>query len=356
MPRTLILGVILLALASALALVIVPRWVPLSDVVLADPGFATLGQPGSPWRLVGEGTIQRLDDGVRIMNVERGTTVGIDQSMHRPAAATAYRITATVALEDVVNGTERWERARILVQSEAPDVRFYFHGPNQLVDREGTTGPRRLTDDFPVSPDHDTARLMIRLQHATGALEVRDLEVTALEKPLARVILRQVLIVVWLLAGSGVAAVLWWQSHNRLAAGFVVVVVAAALLIVVFPDDIRSPIHHFLRELAGDERLLLLKPLAHILAFGALALASRLALPGWPIWVVAPAWLSAAVLLELGELRYGHFEPDDWGDMAFNASGAMLGLLIARLRQMAAGRRTAEAASGAPDRAVSRTP
>lgn len=332
MPRIVILGVVLLALASALLLVLIPRWVPLPDGVLADPTFATLaGDPrASPWQRMGEGRIERLADGVRLVNDDLAGMVGIDQVLQRPERARAFRVSATLTLEGVVNGDERWQRPRVLVQSIAPGVRRYFHGGYQLIDRGGDFGPRRLSAFFPVSPDHDAARLMIRLQRATGAMELRDLAVVPLEKPLARVILRHALIAVWLVVGAGLAASLWWQSRNRLAAGFLLLTLALIALAVVFPETVRTPLHGRLRDLAGDGRLGVFKPIAHFLGFATLAFAAWRALPHWPGWLLVPAWLAAAALLELAELRWGYFEPTDLGDMAVNATGALIGLRLAR--------------------------
>lgn len=334
MPRSVIFALVLLASMSALLLVLVPRWVPLPQDVLRDAGFATLADDGepSPWQLVGSGTIERLSDGVRLVNTDPGGTVGIDQVLARPAGAQAFRITATVTLEGVVNGAERWQRPRILVQSKSPDFRPFFHGPYQLVEEDGSWGPVRLSADFPVSASHDDAWLMIRLQRATGVLEVRDLAVVPLEKPFAWVLLRYGLIGVWLVVGAGLAAYSWWRSADRLAASFVIGTLGLITAIVAFPDELRQPLHMLLLDLAGDSRVLLVKPFLHVLGFAALAFAARRALPGWPAWLMVGGWLLAAALLELAEFRYGRFEPDDLGDMALNAAGAMLGLYAARLK------------------------
>lgn len=333
-PGWAIAGVLLLALASVLSLVLVPRWLPLGDgQAIADPEFATLASTSSaaPWQRLGNGRIEPVPNGVRLVNSDPESGVGIDQVISRPPAADALRVTATVTLEDVVAGPERWQQPRILVQSLSPAYRPYLHGPHQLIAAEGDFGPRRLTAVFPVSRDHDTARLMIRLPRATGAMTVTDLEVEAMHKPAVRVWLRHILISLWLAVGTAMAAVLWWQSHNRVAAAFLLAALAAMGLVVAFPDTLREPLHQLVNTVAGDQRVMLLKPVAHLLGFGILAMVSRLALSTWPLTLLVPGWLAAACLLELAEYRYGHFDAGDVVDMGFNASGALLGLALAGL-------------------------
>lgn len=331
MLRRFVIGLLLLVLASGLLLVLIPRFTPLPGAILADPGFATLAQAdgGSPWQRIGDGRIEPVPGGVRLVNDDHGLVAGLDQVFLIPPGTAAFRLTATVTLEDVEAGAEPWQQARVIVQARPPGVPYYFHGRSQLVDRQGDFGPRQQSALFWVNDGHGEARLMLRLQHATGSLTVQDLRIEALAKPAERALLRFVLIVTWLAVGAGMALWLSWRSQNRPAAVTALAGLAVIGAVMLFPDGARQPLHEFLDELSGTGHLRLLKPLVHLLGFGCFAFASRLALPQLRLRLAVVAWLAAGAMLELSELVWGHFDTGDVVDLALNVTGAMAGLWAA---------------------------
>ncbi len=331
--RRIVVGLLLLVLASGLLLLVIPRFTPLPGPVLADPGFATLAQPGgdSPWQRIGEGRVEPVPEGVRLVNDDHGQVAGLDQVFPIPSGTAAFRLTATVTLENVEPGPDPWQQARVIVQARPPGASFYFHGRNQLVDRRGDFGPREQSALFWVDERHGDARLLIRLQHATGSLTVQNLRIEALAKPAERALLRSVLIATWLAAGAGVALWLAWRSQNRPAAGIALGGLAVIGAVMLFPDGARQPLHDVLDELSGAGHLGFVKPFVHLIGFGCFAFASRLALPQVPLRLAVPAWLAAAAALELSELVWGHFNRGDVVDLALNVTGAMAGLAAAAL-------------------------
>ena len=331
MPRLVVIGLVVLALVSLLLVVLIPRWEVMPGPVLADPGFATLEGEASPavWQRVGDGRIEPVPGGVRLVNDDPEAVVGLDQLIRIPAGAQAFRVTATVTLSTVVAGPERWQRPRVVVQGVTPDGRADIGGRFQLIDRAGDFGPARLSAVFPGASPIDEARVMLRLFKATGTMAISDLVVEAAVKPPARDLLRRVLITVWLGIGAGIGLALWWQSQDRLAASLVLGGLGMLALMVVLPKSFRQPLHDLLGGLAGDGRLEQLKPLVHLVGFAVLAMASRLAQPGRPLGFFVAGWLAAALLLELAEVFFSLFDRADVVDMAFNATGAMLGLALA---------------------------
>lgn len=330
MPRPIVIALVLLALTSALLVVLVPRWEVVPGSVLADPSFATLGDGdrAGVWARLGNGRIELLGDGVRLVNDDPSDIVGLDQQFHIPPGTHAFRVVATVELRDVVAGPERWQRPRVLVHGVDPGRAPRLDGRFQLVDRAGSFGPERLSAIFPVASPIDEATLMLRLAGATGAMEVRDLVVEAVVKPASRHWLRRGLIVVWLGVAAGIGVALWWRSEDRLAASLVLGGLGALALMVVLPQAVRQPLHDLLGG-PGNLRLELLKPLLHLLGFAVLAAASRLAQPSRPLGLLVLAWLAAAVSLEASELVFSIFDRSDLVDMALNATAALLGLLLA---------------------------
>lgn len=337
--RHLIAAVLLLALASALALLLVPRFEVVQASAVEDPSFATLDRPeGAPvWIRVGDGQVEPVANGVRIVNGDHGTLAGLDQVIPIAPGARAFRVSATIELENVEPGPQNWQQARVVLLAVPPGARYVLNGPRQLFERAGDFGPRRQSAIFWVDPAHGEARLLIRLQHATGVMTVQDLEVEALAKPPARVLLRQALISTWLAVAAGIALVLWWQSDNRAAATLVLAGLGLMAGVMIMPHGVRQPLQDFLNTFAADERLDMFKPFLHLLGFGTLALLSRLALPRLPLWLFVSGWISAALLLELAELWFRLFDPGDWIDMAGNVSGAIMGLTLAG-RWLEAGR------------------
>ena len=333
MPRLVVLGIVLLALASAVLAWLVPRWVELPGAVLADPGFATLGTEvrTSVWQKLGSGRIEPVPGGVRLVNDDPDAVVGLDQSITIPPGVDAFRVTATVTLEDVVAGPERWQRPRVVVRGVAADGRVHTGGHLQLIDRVGDVGPVRLSAVFLVTSPLDEARLMLRLVRTTGVMEIRDLEVTAALRPPARDLLRRGLIVLWLGIGAVLGGVLWWQSQDRLAASLVLGGLGLVALIALLPHSVRQPLYELLDALGGDGHFQTLKPLLHVVGFAVLAAASRLAQPQRPLWQLVAGWLAAAVLVELAELLVHQFDAGDLVDMVLNATGVGLGLAAAGL-------------------------
>lgn len=331
--RRIVLGLFLLVLASGLLLILIPRFTLLPGSILVDPDFATLAEAGggSPWQRVGEGRIEAVPNGVRLVNDDHGQIAGIDQVIRIPPGTAALRLTALVTLEDVVPGPERWQQARVIVQARPSDVPYYFHGRSQLVDRQGSFGPQQQRAIFWVDERHGEARLMLRLQHATGSLTIQNLQIEALAKPAERVLLRTMLIGTWLVVGAAMALWLSWHSQNRLAAAIALGGLAVIGAVILFPTGARQPLHDLLDELSGSGHLALVKPFVHVLGFACFAFASRFALPQIPLWLMVPAWLGAGAMLELSELFWGHFDSGDVVDMALNIAGASAGLWAAAI-------------------------
>jgi hypothetical protein len=329
--RRIVLGLFLLVLASGLLLILIPRFTLLPGTILVDPDFATLAEAGggSPWQRVGEGRVEAVANGVRLVNDDHGQVAGLDQVIRIPPGTAAFRLTALVTLEDVVPGPERWQQARVIVQARPQNVPYYFHGRSQLVDRQGSFGPQQQRAIFWVDERHGDARLMLRLQHATGSLTVQNLQIEALAKSAERTLLRSVLIGTWLAVGAAMAAWLSWHSQNRLAAAIALGGLAVIGAAILFPTGARQPLHDLLDEWSGSGHLALVKPLVHVLGFACFAFASRLALPQIPLRLALPVWLAASATLELSEHFWGHFDSGDLVDMALNVAGASAGLWAA---------------------------
>lgn len=338
MLRLVVIGVVLLALVSALLVVLVPRWSAMPETVLADPNFTTLAADppaaasgAATWQRIGAGRVEPIDGGVRLVNDDPSAIAGLEQLIRIPAGAQAFRVTATVTLRDVLPGAEPWQRPRLVIQGVGADGRAGIGGGLQLIDRVGDFGPKRLGIVYPVGSPRNEAVLTLRLQRATGVLEVRDLVVEPAFKPPARKLLRQILIPLWLGIGAVIGGVVWWQSPDRLAASCVLGGLALLAVMVLLPHAVRQPLHNLLDEFTGGRTLQLLKPLLHVCGFATLALASRLAQPRWPLALFVVAWLAAAVLLELAEIFFSNFDPGDWIDMAYNTTGVVIGLGAAAL-------------------------
>jgi len=69
---------------------------------------------------------------------------------------------------------------------------------------------------------------------------------------------------------------------------------------------------------------------AHLISFAALALAWRWALPRVPAWMVALGVIGFAFFHEAIEI-FGHGHPYEMEDVLIDASGAVIGLMLAQV-------------------------
>jgi len=327
----------LLVLASLVTFGLMTRYEPVDAEPVLNPDFqrAVEVEPrrklpgwdieGDPAKVVAEGGRLRLE------NHESGQSVGIRQVIVVPEGVRAFRVSARIALENVQAGPERSQRARVYLAGLTRGGAQDFSRPHNLLRASGSSPAMPYSGILEVAPAHRTALLVMRLQRATGAMEIADLVVEPLRHRPQFTAMRWGLGLGW----SVLAIVAGWRflqgSADRRAAWTVIAIAAAAGSLALMPHDLRAPILAALGDRErGDTELLRWATLAgHLLFFMVLAGLVRLARSRDRLLVVAAAVFALAGVVEAAEMVAGRLDRGDLGDLAVNLVGAGLGLVLA---------------------------
>lgn len=325
---------VLLGLATLAGATLLQRHVVVSGQVLADPTFATLGDAHSPWERHGTGgRLEPVPGGLSVSNDVPAHTVILQQDVALPPGADGLRLAATVRLDDVVRGPERWQRARIFLLGLKADGRPDFSRPHRFLHTAGTLAARPRSQVFTLDPTVDRARVLIALPRATGGLVVTDLELRAVATTAPYRAWRTVVTLGWTAFALVALLAFWRRSRNRrvasVAIGGVVVVAGLALL----PYDLRAPVQAVLGDWGGDGGVGELKLVAHVVLFALLAIACRRLLARLPPTRLWCGLAAAGLLLEGGEWLQGTLDRGDAVDFGANLAGATLGLGVALMAE-----------------------
>ncbi len=323
----------LIALTFA-TFVCLPRYDPVGGQMLRDTAFATIGDAGSPWHSAGNADgAEAVAGGVRLANDDNGKTVLVEQIVALPAGVEGVRLTATVELDGVVRGPERWQKARLFVLGVKPDGRSDYSRSHRFLHATGTAIPKRWSEVFMLDSAFDRVRVLIGLPRATGNLVVRGMELQGLAlKPVYR-LMRTITLAVWTAGALVLAGILWQRSRNRLAATLALAALAAVVAVTTIPYDVRAPVQSFFGALGGNGDAGPLKLAMHLCVLALLAIAARRLLPTLQ-WTRLWCGLAAAGLaLELGEWFRGTLDRGDALDFAANVGGVTLGLGLAFLAE-----------------------
>jgi hypothetical protein len=325
------LAILLIAL-NLVTFVWLPRYDPVGGQLLVDPGFATLGESRSAWQPVGNSDPpEPVSGGVRLTNDDGQRAVLIEQIVALPAGVEGLRLAATIELDAVARGPERWQKARLFVLGVKPDGRSDYSRSHRFLHATGTTLPRRWSDVFMLEPARDRARVLIGLPRATGKMVVTDIELQGVALKPAFRLMRTITLAGWVAGALVLAGILWRRSRNRLAATLALGSLAAVIAITAIPYDVRAPVQALFGELGGKGDVGLFKLAMHVGVLALLAIAAGRLLPTlqWSrLWC---ALVVAGLALELGEWFRGTLDRGDAVDFAANVAGTTLGLSLAFL-------------------------
>ncbi len=329
-----------------------PRYDPVGGQILADTAFATLGDDRSPWSSLGNADgADVVPGGVHLANGDDGKTVLIEQVVAVPAGVEGVRLTATVELDGVVRGPERWQKARLFVLGVKPDGRSDFSRSHRFLHTTGTSSPQRWSDVFMLDPICNRVRVLIGLPRATGQLMVTGIELQGIALQPAYRLMRTITLAGWATAALFFAGVLWRRSRDKVAATLVVTALAAVVGVTTIPYDVRAPVQSFFGQLGGGGDAGPLKLAMHLGVLAMVAVVARRLLPTLQ-WVRLWCGLvGAGLALELGEWFRGTLDRGDGLDFAANLGGVTLGLAFVFLgeRWLARRRRSKRGAVEAPE-------
>lgn len=342
-------GLIVLTLVTFVWL---PRYDPVGGQMLGDTAFVSLRDARSPWTSLGNADgAEAVPGGVRLANDDDGKTVLVEQVVTLPTGVEGVRLTATVELDDVVRGRERWQKARLFVLGVKPEGRSDFSRSHRFLHATGTLGPSRWSDVFMLDPICNRVRVLIGLPRATGKLTVTGVELRGIAlKPVFR-LMRTITMAGWMVGALVLAGIIWRRSRNRLATTLALAAVAVVIAVATIPYDVRAPVQSFFGELGGDGVAGPLKLAMHFGVLAVLAIAARRLLPTLQWIRLWCGLVLAGLALELGEWFRGTLDRGDGLDFAANLGGVTLGLGLVFLgeRWLALRQRSKPGTVGAPE-------
>jgi VanZ family protein len=315
-----------LAVLTLVAFTAVRQYDPVPSPWPFDPGFAALAdgaaarRPGGVvegWQTEGDRSGITVENGtLRLRNDDPESGVGVRQIWRlTPGGPRAFRLMADVASEDIQGSRIGFRVGEVTVV---------------LAGLRGTRPRAHYVEDFKFPAAAERVELAIRLRHATGILEVANLQLQALAERSSFSAVRLGLQLAWA-AMLALGCWLFWRGidHRRSALALGLAAVGGTILLLM-PEGIRDGTlvrlaDHLPRRLLAIEAL---ADVGHFLIFAVAGFLMRLSRRGdpWPaqlLLLVGLAGLSE-LLQFMAELRTPTLH--DW---LTNALGAILGWLPA---------------------------
>ncbi len=318
-PRSTLGGTaLLLAVASLLLFVFLPRYAPIGGQRLANPGLAMAAGEAVPWgwtRIGRGGEIAGDARGLRITARSRREKVGLYQILTRPEDARAMRIRGRLAVPELDALQGEYRGARLIAAALRATGPYRFNG--RPVARFFAPAPMaRYALDVPVPDERRQVGVAVLMSAARGSMLVTRLELFWLREYPAFTVARFALGAAWGLWLLAAGRRFLRSAHRRWAAGLLLAGLGLALLLEALP------IH---AALLGDG--FWLRPVGGFVA----GLLAALARERDPVWRRAVLGLSLVAAVELAQLFGPGLGPDDVEDFGAGAAGALAGLSVARL-------------------------
>jgi hypothetical protein len=323
----------LLLLLGGLVWGVMDRWEP-------DPGQLppVRLEPGEGWRVRGGGggAVEWAAGQVTLSRSSRSGTTAVSRILQLGFGPRAFELEADVALRDVVagEGAPDWLHASVGLMGRHIDGGYDTGRPFYLMSGRGTVPLQTYRARLQLAGEATRGVLFIRLREVSGEMTVSGLRVTPLRERRAYVLAAGLGGAAWSLALLAGASRLVGSADNRPAALAVIAILGAALALGLWPQETLAPLHRIARMVAQDPEAGLgwLEAGLHGLGFAGLAFALRRARPHDPWGVQLGALLALGVGSELIQGYAGELGIDDLADAGVNASGAILGTVLARAR------------------------
>jgi hypothetical protein len=350
-----------LVLVTVAAFTLLPAYAPAGPVAKLWPpatSAAGTGDPLAGWTVErGRGRVEVLDGILRLEAPRSDPYVLLRRPLPLAPEVAAFRVGAEVRFAGVGGGRAS-EAARIHLAGRDEAGHLL---PDRFEDALNARAPRDWTHvagELARPPGAASVELLVRLQRATGSLELRRLELQPLREAPWRDAARLALAVGWLVAlGAGIGLLIanavrrFWAAFGALAAvgALLLILAPPGLLAILLPGPIVAALgRHESVPYLGHVALA-----ATVAFLAARATAARtLALPALLLVVAAAA---GEALQFLSEGR----DPspfDALANLAGGSAGIGLALLLARLEGPGGGRRAVEEPGAVIERALPLVP
>lgn len=321
LPVVATVGLILLTIA---AFALVPRYAAHGQPILQNADF-TDGFSG--WAIDGLITLHESEPGrIVLHNRDPGRSAYLRNTIVLPPGDRHLRLTAEIAADRVKPGSETWQTGRIYLVQVTTDGDYLWQATHHLVQLVGTTLGERVSAVFEVPDTTPSVMLGIELSHATGRLEVGNLQLELVEESTLFRLAATLLIGSWSLLVFWVAIRLYGgirPTGIRIGLFLAIGLLAAGLLAPAL-------VHSYLTKgllSAFDLDFVDPDPVGHALIFALPALLVRLGRPRDPWLLHLLCWLLVAVATEILQLFAAGRAPQV-ADLLMDAIGAGLGLTL----------------------------
>ncbi|MEZ5930502.1 MAG: VanZ family protein [Alphaproteobacteria bacterium] len=317
---------LLTALTAAIFL-LMPRYQPVGDPLIADPAFAG---GAADWRH--EGLISWDADDPSKVTLERinlSARTFLTKDIALPPGDNLLILRAQVQGENIVPGPEDWDQARAYLGQVTAGGDVKWEEDHILFLLNGSTELRNYSRAYSIPEEIRTVRLGIELKDATGSMTIHHLRLDVAERPTAFLVAAGFLLVGWGLLVPYVAYRTFRgisSTRIRIALGVACVLSAIGLLVpgFVYEGGVKELGHSL-----GFETLDL-DPVGHGVIFTLLPLLVRLGRRSEPVWLHAGAWLLIGVASEVLQLFSVDREPS-FEDLALDSVAILVGLTLAEI-------------------------
>ena len=320
-----VLATVVLILLTIAVFTFVPRYSAHGQPVLANADF-TDGFGG--WAIDGLITLHESEPGrIVLHNRDPARSAHLRSTIVLPPGDRHLRLSADLAADRVKPGPEAWQTARIYLVQVGADGAYLWQTTHHLVQLVGTTLPETVSAVFDVPDSTPSVMLGIELSHATGRLEVGNLQLELVEESALFRLAATLLIGGWSLLVFWVVMRLYRGVRSTsiriglvlaiglLGAGLFAPALARSHLTMALFSAVG--LDFFGSDIAG-----------HALAFTLLALLVRLGRPRDPWLLHLSCWLLVGVATETLQLFAAGRAPQV-ADLLMDAIGAGLGLTLA---------------------------
>ncbi len=228
----------ILLLGTCLSVWLVDRYTPVGDEMLATDKWQT--------RSKGEGQAWIKDGSFSLVAKAGGDYASVYQSIEIPAGKGKVLLSAGIRTEDVQQGAQPWEKAR-LVFAQNDKRGKWLRGDHVVISLTGTHNWQCYEKAFDIHPDAVTARVVVELPRCPGTMAAKDVRLYPVRQADGYEYLRYAVLGCWAVF---LAAVLAGMAGEMDRGGFAILLffAAAILFATLIPGELKTHIFKAVTE------------------------------------------------------------------------------------------------------------
>lgn len=227
--------IILLGVLSLGLFNVYPRYFPIGPELLRNSQLRTL----TAWRGSKQG-VQLPDTGGALLFADDGNgMIALGQRVGMEASGLLL-FSCEIKSENVVNGKQDWETARVVLISHDRAGQALYNRPHVLANLQGSHDWRRVEKAFVIDEQVREVEAAAQLVRSSGAFSVRDFSLRPVMLKTEFLQYRWLLLAGWLFAGVWLGLPLLLASLRSRQHAIVLLLVAGIVLGVCLPHDVKT--------------------------------------------------------------------------------------------------------------------